>query len=653
MFTISRILPLVLLMLTISTFGQRIKHFQQDYSVENKKAIKAYEIGQLAIDIDRNFSGGVIKIQEAIDIAPDFIEAHLKLAKTYEILKANNAAYARAMVKHYMKVAELAPDQGRYVSVYCRIGELFAEKGEYDTASVYLELVMKYPNASEKTYNKAKSMLQGMEFAKYATANPIDFHPVMMPRSSVNRWDHNSHPSLTADQETMILSVRRNRGFMDENIMICSLEDGAWTPSESISSKINTQKNEGMASISGDGKTMVFASTDRTDGKGGADLYVSYKVAGEWSEPKNLGPAVNSRFRESEPALSADGRTLYFSSDRPGGYGSLDIWSTILIAEGIWGTPENLGDAINTDKEEVTPFIHADGQHLYFASRGHMGLGGYDIYYSTKLGDRWSTPENLGYPVNTKDNEGSVFITPDYTEGYYEKYVSGANPALSHSDIYKFVMPKELKQKFGCVYAKGVVYDDVTKEKLGADIRLVDLKTGETVQRVKADSVDGDYILVLKEGGEYALNVKRKGYLFHSLNFDYTSSSDFNPFQLDVYLKPIQSKQEATLSNIFFESGSFTLLDKSKYELDQLIELLNDNPNVRVELSGHTDNVGGANSNLKLSQDRAKSVVNYLTAHGIAATRMISKGYGQTRPIADNKIESGRRRNRRIDIKVL
>ncbi len=635
--------------------AQKVKHSSTQYSTENKKAIKKYDLAVVAIDVKRDFDGGLGLLNDAIALDPSFIEAHMKIAGVYEVLKATNHDYFEFMLKHYLKIDEIAPNSGKYVSVYSRLAEIYAGEGDYELAKEYALKVKEFPRANEKILKKNLLLLDKIEFAHAAKNTPLDFKAVEMPRDNINRWDHNSHPSLTADQNTMILSVRRNKGFVDENIVIAhrNEETKEWMPTSSISELINTPNNEGMASISGDGKTLVFASSNQKGGFGGVDLYISVNEGGKWSKPVNLGKMVNSRYRESEPSLSADGRTIYFTSDRPGGQGRYDIWVTHKNEEGVWMKPDNMGHTINTSEDEVTPFIHANGRHLYFASRGHIGMGGYDLFMSERMDGFWNDPMNLGYPLNTEENEGSMFITADYKKGYYEKYITGKDPRMSHSHIMEFDVPSEIQQKMKCVFAKGVVYDASTKKQLAADIQLVDLKTSLMDQFVRSDAVNGDYTLVLTEGGEYALHVQKEGYLFKSMNFDYTTEADFDPFTLDVYLEPIQSATTTTLRNIFFETGSYSLKRKSKYELDKLIYFMLDNPEVKIEVSGHTDNVGNVSSNQKLSENRAKSVYDYLISHEVDTERVRFKGYGQTKPIASNANSDGRKQNRRIDIRIL
>lgn len=640
---------LTVFVLCLSTVSLRAQHKEKKtYSIDNKKAIKLFEDAVTLIDFNRDLDRGLFTLSKVLQMEPNFIEANKKAA---DVFYNYTRDYAKAK-KYYTRVVELAPENARYVGSYLNLAKIHAKEADYEKAKVYLDKIEKFPYASEKATNIAKSMKFDMEYALFAKNNAYEFKPVMLPRESINMFQVQSNPVLTADQSQLIYSMRLFRGAQsDENIVIANrLEDGSWSKPDHISKIINTPLSEGSATISGDGKTLVFTSCNKRNTVGGCDLYISQKNGTEWSEPKNMLAPVNSAAWESNPALSPDGKTLYFSSDRKGGKGGKDIWVTSLQPNGDWDYPENLGMVVNTNKNEVTPFIHADNSHLYFASDGFMGMGGYDLFYSTKVGDDWTVPENLGYPINTPNNEGALYITADYEKGYYEKYTSAG--AESHSEIYQFDIPVEIKAKYKCIYAKGFVYDDVSKTPIKAQIDLIDLETGKLAQNVSSDSVNGDYLVVLNEGKEYALHVRAPGYFFHSVHFDFRQGS-FDPLTLDVYLTPINKKQPITLSNIFFETGKYELQDKSTIELKRLVDLLKEHDGMRIEISGHTDNIGSSTANKTLSLNRAKAVYTYLKSQGIVASRLTFKGYGSSHPVGDNSNEEGRQKNRRIDFKLL
>ncbi|MCY7360091.1 MAG: OmpA family protein, partial [Rudanella sp.] len=417
--------------------------------------------------------------------------------------------------------------------------------------------------------------------------------------------------------------------------------------------------NEGTPSLSADGRTLVFTACQGRKGFGSCDLYISRRTGSDWSAPQNLGGTVNTSNYESQPALSADGRRLYFVSDRPGGKGKRDLWRTDADADGNWQEPVNLGTPINTPFNEASPFIHANGQTLFFASEGHPGMGGYDLFVSdstlTTGPQRWSTPANLGYPINTSEDQASLFVSANGARAYYsfEEQKEGIS---QRSRIYVFDMPESLRERVKPVsYLKGVITNGKDKKPISATIELIDLATNQTVSRVASDGQTGQYAIVLPTEGEYALYVNSPGYLFKSLSFDFTQKHNETNrgLALPVVLEPLSNTGKETLNNIFFELGRYDLVGKSRPELNRLVDFLKANPTVSVEISGHTDDQGDANANLLLSKKRAQTVVAYLTEAGIDAKRIRSTGFGKTRPLLPNITEENRRLNRRIEWRVL
>lgn len=639
----------ILLLFVLSSFMISFS-WAQEYSTDKRKAIKFYEEAIDKLEIDRDLDGGIDLLERALRIDADFVEARIKLARTFKFFNLDKDMN-ELVIKHLRKAAEIKPDDPEMISVYAELGDLYLKKGDYENALTFYNKVKKYPLASNNIYEKAVMKADNCEFAIQAIKDSFKFEPKKMPKESINRYMFQSHPVLTADQNYMIFSVRKGQGReYNENVVMSKKIDGEWTAPEPIEG-INSNMNEGFATISGDGRVLVFVSCNRKDSHGSCDLYISYKNGRKWSEPENMGPDVNSNVWDSEPSLSADGRTLYFSSERKGGFGNRDIYVTYLQDDDTWSVAENLGKNVNSSGWEVTPFIHADGKHLYFASDGYQGFGGYDIYVSRLKNGEWSKPKNLGYPINTEGNEGSLFITPDFKKGYYEKYTrEGRN---SHSEIYEFDFPEALSPGYQCTYATGIVTNAKTGEPMGAEIDLIDLQTGEVNQRVSSDVFTGEYLVVLTEGKEYALHSYKEDFLFFSMHFDYYKPDNFDPVKLNIELQPISQDETFRLRNIFFETGQYKLKEKSTTELNLIIRLLEENQDMEIEVHGHTDNVGSAADNKQLSLNRANSVQKHLIEKGISKQRVKIKGYGESNPIADNNTDEGRRKNRRIEIKIL
>lgn len=620
---------------------------QRKLSTSSKKAAGLYEKANAYMRA-RNFPKAVQALQAATEKDTTFGEAYIKLAGLYKIMGDKQAT-----LDSYRKGLRLLPYDPKLNNEYFAFAELSLASGRYSEARVYFEKFLEATPKESRMGRHALAQLQHIAFAEEAVRNPVPFKPEKMG-PPLNRFGMQYLPALTADQRHLVFTGRAGkRGEQDENLYVSVRRADGWTEPTSISPNINTRQNEGAGSISGDGKTLVFASCDRPDSFGSCDLYISYRSGETWSRPVNLGGVVNSKGWDSQPSLSADGRTLYFASVRTGGQGKEDIWVTTLNQDNTWSEPLNLGDKINTRGNENSPFIHPSGSTLYLSSNGHLGLGAADIFKaSLDAQGNWGEPQNLGYPLNTFENESSLFITTDNKTGYYSRRIDGAEGPAS-IELYQFEVPPQWKSKQESTFAQGNVYDALTRKPLGATVQLYNVATDQLEQQVYSDAQRGDYTVVLTEGKQYAMYVSADGYLLKSLSFDYTTRKDFNPLTLDVYLEPLRSGANIVLSNLFFPFNQYTLEERSKTELNKLVQFLSQNKNVRIQISGHTDDVGDAKFNLELSRKRAQSVVNYLTQQGIARERLAVAGYGETRPVKPNDTEENRQLNRRIEMKVL
>jgi len=466
----------------------------------------------------------------------------------------------------------------------------------------------------------------------------------------LNMFKMQYFPSMTADNQFMIFTVRNATQMMDEENLYCSsFDEGAWNIPKQLSDRVNTKENEGASSISGDGKTLVYTyCTPRN----GCDLFISKRVRNEWMQPASLGNKINTSGWESHPSLSADGRTLYFASDRPGGQGKEDIWVTTLDSSNSWTRPVNLGDKVNTIESDMTPFIHANGTTLYFSSRGWTGMGGMDLFFSEKKDSAgWTGPKNLGYPINTFADESGMFVASDFSKGYFSKDFKEVDGSYA-SKIYAFALNDELKGSISCVYLKGKVLDAQTRKPIKAKVELTNVEKDILEQTVVSDAYNGDYLLVLPMGQNYGLFASAEGYLYKSLNFNTEKEKMASSDKFEILLEPLRKNSSAVLSNLFFETGKYDLDISSKTELYKLSRLINQNI-LKLEISGHTDNVGTAKDNEVLSTKRAESVCNYLIGLGINKALLVAKGYGDSKPVGNNSTEEGRQNNRRIEIKIL
>lgn len=630
--------------LTCYIFGQAQNH---QYSVKSRKAIKLYESTNELLQ-RRMYPEAAAILRTALNKAPDFLEAHLRIAFCYKVL--NNIPEQR---QHLQRVIELAPDPSKYKNVYYSLGEACFLTGEYDNAKKYIERFLDLEKADANMIRAARKIYTNTVFAAEAIKHPVAFNPIPLPEV-INAGPLQYFPVLTADQETLIFTSRAGSapGF-DEDIFISKKNDqGRWTIPEPISRFINTSNNEGTCSISADGKIMIFTCCQGRLGYGSCDLYISTHYGEDWTFPVNLGRNVNSPNWDSQPSLSADGRKLFFVSDRPGGLGKRDLWVSNMDANGDWQPAVNLGPGVNTAEDEISPFIHVNGETLYFASKGYPGFGGYDLYFTDYKNGSWSEPKNLGYPVNNSDDQVSLFVTADGKSAYYSQdtYTSEGYPL---SKIYQFDIPPEISVSRKSMYVKGRIYDKQTLEPLAASVELLDLNLDSLSEKVYSDSLFGEYMMVLTQGSEYALYVEKPGYLFDSRYFNLANTDSLKPVIMDFPLSRIEVGSNTVLNNIFFDFDKYDLKDKSILELNKVINFMKTNPDIKIRISGHTDNQGAADYNKQLSLQRAKAVYDFLVANKIDSTRIEYVGYGQEKPAFPNDTEENRSKNRRIEFEII
>lgn len=602
-----------------------------------EKALKAWE--------QRDLEKAAGLYRQLVENEPGYLSGHMRLAQVYEWQK-----HSDLVAQHYTRAIEVAPDAVEAMPAYQWLARKAQSEEKYELSARYWQKVIDL-NAGQKPNNLvrlAKRQLESAEFAQKAKRNPSNIERIPLS-DTVNHLPMQFFPVLTADEETLIFTGLENGG--DENIFLSSKRDGNWSAPVSLSDQINTTSNEGTCTISADGHTLVFTGCNRQDGLGSCDLYISFQKNGKWSRPTGIGEPVNSRFWESQPSLSADGSVLYFASDRPGGVGKSDIWKSEKLENGSWGPPVNLGETINTPDDENAPFIHANGRTLFYASKGLPGMGSFDIFMIDLQEGGQAKPVNLGYPINNSADQVGLFITADGETAYYtEDRTETGKGRLSK--LYTFAIPPELKPLFTPTrYIKGRVLDSETRQPVQAQLRLYDLATQQLVSGFTSDETSGEYLAVVNKDSHYALYVERAGYLFKSMSFDIADSEA--PVKKDILIERVKKDKSEILTNVFFDTGDFRLSEKSKLELNKLVAFLEANNGLEIEVSGHTDDIGSENDNFKLSEKRAESVVNYLTAKGISGGRLRFKGFGESAPKVPNVSDENRSVNRRIEWRIL
>ncbi len=607
----------------------------QTLSTSSKKATELYSKARNSISE-----------QEAIDFAKKaieedntFTEAYWFLATRFSEQKKTNEQIST--LKNAVQNTSYKTDETRY-----RLAKAYYETGEYENSVTVLEEI-----SSNYPQKKTSALLHKNRVALEFKHKPVPFNPQNL--EAINTPYDDYWPSMSLNGEvfsTTVLIADKTKSNLEWNEDIYWSfrdENGQWKKSESIGMPTNTEENEGSQNFSIDGKYMFFVACDKPDTKGGCDIYYCVHDGSNWSLPINPGEPLNSRYWETNPCLSADGKELFFSSNRPGGKGKKDIWECVVtkMPDGTlrFSNPINLSDSINTLEDEFSPFFHQDGSTLYFASNGHDGLGGFDIFYSKRNSSYvWSKPKNIGFPINTHKDEYGFIVSPNGENAYF------ASDILSEQekDIYELNLYKEARPT-PMNYFAGIIYERMHKTPIETDIEISDLSTGNK-HTYKSDW-NGVFSTYLPANQEYAINIYKKGFLFYSKNI---APTDLSESKAIIEMDSIRIGESLILNNISFETNSYKLLPKSTPELEYVFRFLVAQPEVDIEIIGHTDNIGTHEHNIVLSENRAKEVSKFLIAKGIDAKRISCIGMGETLPIANNDTEEGRAKNRRTELKI-
>lgn len=628
--------------------------------------------------------------EKAYAFNPNSSDLNLKLGVCYmnSFHKYNSLDYFKTAYKLNKQVS---PEIHLYMGMSHHI------QYKFDKAISEYELHRKTLNVKDHA-DMIELMTKKIQECK--TGKEMYNNPVRVWIDNMGPAINSSHPEyaplIATDESSIFFTARREdtegggKAEDDdeyfEDVYRAEFEDGKWQKAKNLGGVVNSKSHDATAGLSPDGNTLfVYLGNE-----GGGDIFVSKFKDGEWSKPKQLGKNINDKnAHESSACLSYDGKTLYFVSSREGGFGEHDIYTSQWEEEKErWGPASNLGNVINTKYDEAGVFIHPDGKTLYFASRGHATMGGFDVFSSVKENGVWSTPKNVGYPVNTPDDDVHFVVSANGRTGYYASF---HEDGMGEKDLYKvtFLGPEKLpllnnednliasaaapiKEKVevkqievttsDLAILKGVVRDAKTKAKLASTVEIIDNETNEIVSTIQTDATTGKYLVSLPSGKNYGMAVKADGYLFHSENFLLPKASGYREYKKDIDLKKVEVGTEIVLRNIFFDLDKATLRPESKAELERLIKLMNDNPTLKIEIAGHTDTRGDAAYNLNLSKKRAKSVVDYLVKDGISQSRLESAGYGETAVIITDaeiyklpklKREDAHQQNRRTVFKIL
>lgn len=619
---------------------------QNTISIQNRcKAL--YEEALTLSQQGNSLKSGVL-LNEILELDSTFYMADFALADL-----SHEAGKEEEEIKYLQKGLVFSGDT--YPAGFKFLAEALYKKGEYANALTR----MAHYSSIKKPLNPAeKLLLASCTFSVDAIGHPVAFQP-MDPGDSINTNAEEYWPSLNAEANELVFTrlqtIDRNGQKISkpqEDFFSSRLYSTSWSKAVPLGFPVNTDENEGAQTLSSDGKWLIFTGCGRNDGVGSCDLYFSMYKNGKWTIPVNMGEPVNSGAWESQPALSADGESLYFVSSRIGGKGKMDIWRAEKIAISEDGIPQfgkvvNVSE-LNTAGNDLSPFLHADGKTLYFASDGLPGLGGTDLFTTRMENRKFEVPKNLGFPINTNRNEDGLVVEISGERAWFS---SNRNP-VQGKDIYYFTLTGSMKPN-PVSYLKGEIVDAKTGKRLSSDVVLTNLTTNKQVRKISSVENEGSFLFCLPSGINYGLSISRKGYLFASENISLLNGfNKTNPKEIIIRLQPITEGSVTTLKNLFFETNSWQLKPESQSQLEEMAQFMKINPGVVMEVVGHTDNVGTKDYNLELSGKRAAAVVQELLQRKIEPYRLKSRGAGYSFPVGDNNTEEGRRGNRRTDFQV-
>lgn len=566
--------------------------------------------------------------------------------------------------EHFKTAHQLSKDLDGYY--YFMMAKSFHFSNNFDEAITYYKLSKtKKSKIDTEILSKSEKKIKECTYAKKLVATPVNVE-IKSLSEAINSENEEYVPVITADESELFFTSRRpnttggqiDGGLADyfEDIYYSTLENGKWTNAKNMGKPVNSESHDATVGLSLDGQKLFLY---RDNKKGIGNIYVSEKKGNEWSEPTELPEPINSKSQETSACYSPDGNTIYYVSNRPDGKGGKDIYKATKDSEGNWGEAENLGSSINTSEDEDAIFLHPDGKTLYFSSRGHATMGGHDIFKSVNEKGMWSKPENLGYPINSSDDDVCFVLTASGDYGYYTSIKAEGK---GKRDIYRVAFLDEIN-KPKLTLLKGTVTDRKTGEPLFSKVEIYDNTEDKLVGTFESNSATGKFMVSLPAGKDYGISVKAKGYLFYSENFNIPDDAAFQVVEKHIKLDKLEVGKKVVLNNIFYDYNKATLRESSANELKKVIELLNANPKMKIEFSAHTDSRGSDSYNKNLSQQRAQSCMDYLVKNGITITRLIAKGYGETQLlVSDEEIEKmtsemlkeeAHQKNRRTEFKII
>ncbi len=642
--------------------------------ISNSNAKDAAYIEQLQDQVDeyiydQNYEKAIPLLLELDSIDNNNLDNKFLLIQSFynsNLRRKEGIPYA----KEYISLSQdVDPD------VYFYLGQMYHLNYEFEAAKNAYNKFLESSKKNHRWRAETRREIEALDEAKKKTENPEKFVIRDIGSGINHKRDPDYVPVISADESVLIFTSRRpgstgglqnNRGEPDsingeyfEDIYISQkINDTAWSEPVSIGPNINTNGHDASIGLSPDGQKLFLY---RSDGIKYGNIYTSDLKGDEWQVPEPLPYPINTRYWEGSASITPDGRTIYFASNRPGGYGGKDLYMIKKLPDDTWAQPKNLGPEVNTSTDEDAPFIHPDGTTLYFSSKGHKSIGGHDIFVTQSTGRyEWSEPKNMGYPVNTTANDIYFVLSASGERGYYS---SVNDEGIQSEDIKVVEMPRdEFYAPQPLTVLKGFILpqDSSGETPPSLKIEVYDNETGDKVGDFQPNELTGRYILILPRGKDYNIAVEADGYLFHSENVNVPEAqADFVEINKNIYLQEIKKGSKIVLNNIFFDFNEATLRDASLIELERVIKIMKDDPKLVMEFLGHTDAMGDFNYNTSLSQERADVAVEYLVSQGISKDRLLAIGYGETRPVQLNAFlngrdnSAGRQLNRRTELEII
>jgi outer membrane protein OmpA-like peptidoglycan-associated protein/tetratricopeptide (TPR) repeat protein len=640
--------------------------------IDNKNALKLYE---KAKDKKKYKKPERLEfLRKCLEEEVDFPEANLLMGNEIVVTcKLQNKSFAPA-IPFFYKAIGLCPQI--HSEPYYFIGFNYYEEMKNDSAIKYLDKFIKFKDDDMKKFSKdyEAEIYQAKEMIKYAKKESelkkkiVPFNPIVVKGISTPRDEYLAY--ISPDDQLCFFTRRVAAQSMDkvyttdkekEVFMVAQRDKtGLFNAGELMSPPFNTtDDNQGGCTITIDNKRLYFAISKMEGGaQPNCDLYYSENINDSWGEIKKLGTNVNHpMYWDSQPTVSADGNTIYFASDRKGGFGGIDIWFTKRNpSTGEWGVPQNAGPKINTQGDEKTPFIHSDSETLYFSSNGHFGFGGYDIFLIRKNDKgEWMDAENIGYPINTEVDDTGFLVSTDSKTGYFFSYTEGKlqNKGVGRYDLFSFELYKEARPQ-ETAFLSGEIKDKSGNIIEGGKVEITNTVTKEKTLAV-VDSTAGKFMVAvnLKKKDDLLVTIKKNDYSYNSAVVsmkDVSFEKPPKPITLEINEAVVGTS--FVINNIYYNTNSADLKSESYLVLEEFATYLKENPSIQIEVQGHTDNVGNAKSNEALSSNRAYTVKAFLEEKGIDGKRVTAKGFGSSKAIADNNTEEGKAKNRRTEFLI-